>query len=84
MNCSAALCRCIEEKLFTNSELIQGDPRNKAIFRCLRAVYVDFHRAYKINAQREKVRLLELELEEQLIEAALAQAEADRDSNQST
>eukprot|EP00972_Heterocapsa_arctica_P019090 2817937-Heterocapsa_arctica.AAC.1 len=84
MNCLAALCKSIEKKQFSDSELIQGDLRNEAIFRCLRAVYVDFHWAYKLNTQREKFRLLVLENDRLDQEAALARAEADRDSNQST
>eukprot|EP00972_Heterocapsa_arctica_P000433 61623-Heterocapsa_arctica.AAC.1 len=50
---------------------------------CLRAEYVNFHNAYELNAQREKVRLLELELNEQSAESDRLAQEADRDSNKS-
>eukprot|EP00972_Heterocapsa_arctica_P100877 14869741-Heterocapsa_arctica.AAC.1 len=86
MNCSAALCRCIEEKLFSDSEFIQGvgDPRVPAIYDCLHTLYVDFHGAYKLNKEREILRQEREELRRLELEFEHLRAWADRDSNQST
>eukprot|EP00972_Heterocapsa_arctica_P077456 11425174-Heterocapsa_arctica.AAC.1 len=57
MRCSAALNKWLKETQVSRSELIQGDSRYKAMYKCLKAEYVRCKKIFELGRQRLEVEL---------------------------
>eukprot|EP00972_Heterocapsa_arctica_P018668 2760514-Heterocapsa_arctica.AAC.1 len=78
MKGSAALNKCFEETQVSRSELIQGDSRYKAIYKCLRAEYERFNNIFELDARRARISLMKKELDKAQAECDRTRAECDR------